>query len=84
MGMDIHGNTMVINDILGVEEAESLLEWLLEHRDGQIDLSACNHLHAANLQVLMALRPRIAAWPDDPAFADWLKTAFDETEPTHA
>jgi hypothetical protein len=83
MGMDIHGNTLVINDILGVEEAEPLLEWLLEHRDGQIDLSACHHLHAANLQVLMALRPAITSWPDDPALADWLKIAFDETESNH-
>jgi hypothetical protein len=83
MGMEIHENTAVISDILGVEEAESLLEWLLEHREGPLDLARCAHLHAANLQVLMALRPRILAWPDDPALADWLKSAFDEPEFNH-
>ena len=84
MGMDIQENTLVISDILGVEEAESLLEWLLAHRDGQLDLTACVHLHAANLQVLMALRPAIHSWPKDPALADWLKSAFDEQDCTHA
>ena len=84
MGMDFQENTLVISDILGVEEAESLLEWLLAHRDGQLDLTACVHLHAANLQVLMALRPAIHSWPDDPALTDWLKSAFDEQDCTHA
>ncbi|MBK5941538.1 hypothetical protein [Halochromatium roseum] len=78
MGMDFHDETVVINDILGVEEAETLLEWLLEHPQAQVDLSNCNHLHAANLQVLMALRPRIQAWPDDPELTDWLKAALDD------
>ncbi|NBC49961.1 MAG: hypothetical protein GVY22_18740 [Gammaproteobacteria bacterium] len=83
MGIEIHENTAVIRDILSVEEAEPLLEWLLEHRDGQLDLAQCAHLHAANLQVLMALRPRIITWPDDPALADWLKSAFEEPESNH-
>jgi hypothetical protein len=55
-----------------VEEAEPLFEWLQEHPEGRVDLSACDHMHTAILQVLMALRPPVSAPPDEPFFARWL------------
>ena len=66
----------VFKDIVGVEEAEILLEWLHNHPKGKIDLSSCTHLHTATLQVLMAARPSITALPPDPHLAGWLDSAL--------
>lgn len=63
-------------DIVTVEDAEGLLEWLQTHPDGKLDLAACTHLHAANMQVLMAAKPIIAAWPTDAELAIWLKNTL--------
>ena len=66
----------VFKDIVGVEEAETLLEWLHKHPKGKIDLSSCTHLHTATLQVLMAARPSITALPPDSHLAGWLDSAL--------
>lgn len=65
-------------DIVGVEAAETLLEWLQGGTGRRVDLAACTHLHLANLQVLMAARPVISAWPADADLAGWLRTALQE------
>lgn len=64
------------HDIVTVEEAETLLEWLQKHPRGKLDLSACTHLHPANLQVLMAAGCSIQTYPQDSGLADWLKSVF--------
>ncbi len=66
----------VFQDIVGVEEAEILLEWLHKHPKGKVDLSSCQHLHSAVLQVLMAARPSILALPSDALLAAWLDSAL--------
>ena len=63
-------------DFISVEEAEGLLEWLQANPKGKLDLAACTHLHAANLQVLMAAAPNITAWPENPEITGWLKGAL--------
>lgn len=78
MPFDARENRLLASELVSVEDAERLLEWLLEHPDGQVDLSACTHLHAANLQVLMAAQPHIAAWPLATALSDWLHAAIDK------
>lgn len=67
----------VLSAVVSVEETEDLLAWLQAHPKGKLDLSSCAHLHAANLQVLMAARPSIAAWPKDAGFAVWLRAALN-------
>lgn len=59
-------------DVVSVDEAEALLEWLQKRPSAKIDLAACTHLHPANLQVLMAAKPAVIAWPE-PAFRAWLE-----------
>lgn len=59
-----------------VEEAEPVLAWLLANRQGRLDLSRCDHLHAAVLQVLMAVRPKISKYPSAPALALALTAAL--------
>ncbi|MCG5500986.1 hypothetical protein [Ectothiorhodospira lacustris] len=80
MGIETNADTLRVSDILGVEDAETLLDWLLKHPGGPVNLAACTHLHAANLQVLMATRPHITTWPDDPMLADWLRHALNQEE----
>jgi hypothetical protein len=61
---------------IGVDEAEAFLAWLHEHPKPKLDLTECNHIHAAQLQVLMAWRLPIAKWPRDAALTAWLKSAL--------
>lgn len=68
--------TARLTGTVSVEDAEPLLEWVQTHPQGEIDLSACKHLHAANLQVLMASRLRIASWPAADDLARWMKDTF--------
>ena len=76
MAIDYKKTRAVFSEVAGPEEAEGLLEWLSKHPKGKIDLKECSHLHPANLQVLMAAQPTVIAWPQDAAFADWLKSAL--------
>lgn len=55
-----------------VDEAETLFEWLQEHPGGRVNLKECQALHAAVVQVLMALKPPISVAPDDKALQRWL------------
>jgi hypothetical protein len=69
-------DSVVFEGTVSVEEAEDLLEWVQQQPNGRADLSGCTHLHAANLQVLMAARIRVAAWPRDGIFKTWLEAAL--------
>lgn len=55
----------VLEDHCSVEEAESFLEWMKQQSEPMVDLGGCSHLHAAILQVLLALRPVILVPPED-------------------
>lgn len=77
MAIEYKENQAVFRDIVKVDEAEMLLEWLQDKPDAhEIDLSACTHLHPANLQVLMAAKSRITSWPDDANLRAWLESAI--------
>ena len=72
MAIEYKKTLAVFTEFVGVEEAENLLQWLLKNPKGKINLAACEHIHAANLQVLMAVKPIIAAWPADEDLQRWL------------
>jgi hypothetical protein len=76
MPIEYKKNQAVFRDIVSVEEAEGLLEWLQNRPAAKVDIGACTHLHPANLQVLMAARTRIAIWPSDVNLRAWLETAL--------
>jgi hypothetical protein len=76
MAIEYQKRTAQFLDTVGVEEADALLEWLQKQPKGRIDLSACTHLHAANLQVLMAAKAVIGAWPKDANLRVWLKSTM--------
>jgi hypothetical protein len=76
MALSYQGDVAHFADVVGVEEAEELVAWLQKTPKPKLDLSACTHLHAAEVQVLMAAGIPIAAWPRDEALTAWLKSAL--------
>jgi len=83
MPIEVSDNQLVVRELLSVEDAERLLDWLIQHPRGRLDLTDCTHLHAANLQVLMAAQPKITAWPSCDALADWLRAALIQEDKIH-
>ena len=79
MPIDYKKKVAVLRDIVSVDDAEALLEWLQNKTTAKVDLSACTHLHPANLQVLMAADCRVTAWPLDAGLRSWLETALSAT-----
>jgi len=67
----------IFDSLVTVEDAEDLLQWIQKNPQGKVDLSGCTHLHAANLQVLMATRIAIVALPKDAALKNWLTAALN-------
>ena len=65
MSVHLDGDTVVLEGVCRVEDAEPLLRWLQAEPGRIVDLSAVEHLHAAVLQVLMAFRPSLKGVPKD-------------------
>jgi hypothetical protein len=76
MTITYNDNLAVFGDMVSVEHAETLLQWIQAHPEAAADFSGCTHVHTANLQVLMATRLRVAAWPQEEGFRMWLATAM--------
>ena len=76
MAIQYKKNRAVFDDVVRVDEAEDLLQWVQKNPDGKVDLANCLHLHAATLQVLMAAHRQIAAWPKDRELNTWLQQAL--------
>lgn len=57
---------------VSAEDAETLARWLGEQNAPAVHLGKCVQVHAAVLQVLLALKPRLAAPPAD----RWLAAAL--------
>jgi hypothetical protein len=78
MPIEYKKSLATFSDVVSVEDAEGLLEWLQKKSSGRADLSGCTHMHPANLQVLMAAKTAISAWPKDAVLAAWLKDALNK------
>jgi len=76
MGIEYQKKVAVFRDLVGVDEAEGLLEWLQRKPAAGVDLGPCTHLHPANIQVLMAAGVRVVAWPQVPDLRAWLEPAL--------
>jgi len=76
MGIAYEKKRVLLSEVVSVEDAEGLLEWLQSHPHGTVDLAGCTHLHAANLQVLLAANAKIKAWPAEVELRAWLEAAL--------
>ncbi|MET0026914.1 MAG: hypothetical protein ABW101_04705 [Candidatus Thiodiazotropha sp.] len=63
MTIEFKKTVAVLDGICAIEEAETLLEWLLENPKGKLNLKQCEHMHTSILQVLMAVGPSLSAPP---------------------
>jgi len=79
MTMEMKDGVLLCAGTLAVDDAEQLLQLVLETADTSADLSACQHVHSACLQVLMAARVRVTAWPEQTVLTDWLRAALEPT-----
>jgi hypothetical protein len=80
MSVRLDGNVILLEGPCRVEDAEPLLRWLQADGGRIVDLSAAEHLHAAVLQVLMALRPAIRGTAEDAFLRDWIAPALTLAE----
>jgi hypothetical protein len=62
----------ILQGHVSAEEAEPLAEWVRKHPKGALDMAECDSLHAAVVQVLLALQPKMTALPANP----WLAAAL--------
>jgi hypothetical protein len=76
MTVEFKRNRILLRGQVAHEQAQALLDLLLAHPAARVDLAACTHLHAANLQLLIAARPAVAAWPKDQGLRPWLQAAL--------
>lgn len=77
MAMRIAKKTITLEGHVAVEDAEILLDWLKKHPGAVVTLKQVQHLHAAVLQVLLALRPRLRGTPEDTWLGHVLAPAID-------
>jgi hypothetical protein len=80
MPLRFEDDTVYFEENCAVEEALTLTEHLRFHAYSRTDLSRCTYLHTSLAQVLLAMKPRIVAMPEEPFLARWL-TPLLETPP---
>jgi len=78
MTVEVVGDTIRLTGRCGVEDAERLLE-LLGQGARRVDLSGCEHLHTALVQILLAARAGLAAG-GAPMLPEWLRRILDTAE----
>ena len=80
MPIEFKKNRAIFHEEVSVEEAEGLLEWLQTRPAAKADLSACSHMHTANLQVLMTAKTVISSWPKNVELRAWLEPALKSVD----
>lgn len=77
MSVRLDGGTVRLEGDCHVEDAETLLRFLLGEDRVVVDMSQCRHLHGAVLQVLLSFGPQVVAGPTDPFLRDHLTASLD-------
>jgi hypothetical protein len=72
MGIRYLKKYAALEDIVTVEDAETLFGWLKQQAKPAVNLSKCMHVHAAVLQVLLLVKPQVHGHAADP----WLAQAL--------
>ena len=72
------GDIIRLQGVCRVEDAEPLTVLLQCICDSTLDVSACEGLHAAVVQVILAFRPKIIGLSKDGFLRDWLLPALVE------
>lgn len=85
MSVRLDGDIVYLEGRCPVEDAEPLLAWLQADGDRMIDIGGAEHLHAAIVQVLMALQPSVRGMSQDPFLRRWIAQVLKaQNIPEHA
>jgi hypothetical protein len=76
MTVSREGAIIRLSGVCRVEDAEPLAALLEGVSDSTLDLSACEGLHAAVVQAVLAFRPKIVGLPNDAFLRNWLLPAL--------
>jgi hypothetical protein len=74
MGIRYLKKHAALEDIVTVEDAEALFDWLKQQAKPAVNLSKCVHVHTAVLQVLLMTRPKVNGDIPDPLLRQALQT----------
>jgi hypothetical protein len=77
LNYDILDNVIEIDETCTVEDAETLLQLVLEHPDAAIDMHNCAHMHTAAVQVILAAKPKFRRMPEDEFMKRFLVPYWD-------
>ena len=64
--------SIVLEGMCGAEDAEALLQMLVETPGARLDWRPCNQLHTAVVQVVLAVRPAVDGPCGDAWVEKWL------------
>ncbi len=76
MTIEYRKKIAVFGESATIDEADTFWEWLINHSDKSVDLTACTYVHTVILQLLMASKVKIKAWPSNSALSSILQTAI--------
>jgi len=77
MSIEYKKTVAIVDGECLIEDAETLLEWVLLNPKGKINLKQCGHMHTAVLQVILATRPSVSAWPEANSESAWLVSVLN-------
>jgi hypothetical protein len=60
----------------GIDDAESVMNYIQSEAGAQVDVSAATHMHAVIVQILLAHKPLFTGVPSDTFLAAWLIPAL--------
>ncbi len=75
MGIRYLKKHAALEDIVTVEDAEGLLDWLKQQTKPAVTLSKCVHVHTAVLQVLLMTQAKVNGDIQDPVLRQALRHA---------
>lgn len=73
MSIQRRGKILKLTGVIGVEDAEMIYAQFEQQLFNKIDLSGCEHLHSAILQLIIAFHIPIHKYPPASMLTDWLR-----------
>ena len=73
MTISRRGKILKLTGVIGVEDAEIIYAELERQSFTKVDLSSCEYLHCAVLQMVLVFNISIHKYPQQPILANWLR-----------
>ncbi len=76
MPINVRKTGVNLTGVCTVEDAEPLLQWMIAHPGGNVQMKDCVNVHSAVLQTLIAGQAKCVGRPADPSLCAWLDAAL--------